>query len=102
MLKTVIEMGSFVLLLGTMKGMGREVDCEVLARKEYLPANSHRGQWVYEYSQYSVLKAPEDLPDGAYTVLTSDGHTICTTKQGGFWLAGPTRKPGDVDLPKPA
>ena len=102
MLRTVIEMGSFVLLLGTMKGMGREVDCEVLARKEYLPANSNRGKWVYEYSPYSVLKAPDDLPDGTYTVTTSDGHIISTTKQGGIWLAAPARIPGDADLPKPA
>jgi hypothetical protein len=85
-----------------MKGMGREEDCEVLARKEYLPANNNRGKWAYEYSQCSVLQAPDDLPDGTYTVITSDGHAIPATKQGGIWLAGPARKPGDVDLPKPA
>jgi hypothetical protein len=85
-----------------MKGMGREVDCEVLARKNYLPPSSGRAKWAYEYSQCSVLQAPDDLPDGTYTVITSDGHTILTAKQGGLWLVGPVQKPGGKPLQRPA
>ena len=98
----VIEMGSIVLVVGTIKGMGREADCEVLARKEDLPATANRGKWTYEYSQCSVLKAPSDLPDGAYAVMTSDGQTFSTNKHGGLCLPGPAGTLGDAGLQKPA
>ena len=60
-------------------GAGREVKCEVLARRQSPDLGP-------EYSEGFVLNAPADLPEGHYLVVF-DRHTLPATKQRGLWLS---------------
>jgi hypothetical protein len=73
-------MRSVVLIHGLLSGMGREAVCEMLAMKEPLPHNSQT-----LFSRCSVIEAPQDLPDGDYTVSFSD-YIVSTKKECGLWL----------------
>lgn len=70
--------GNVVLLPATIAGMERKADCEVLARRlgiEPLPV----------FSDCSVIGAPEDWPDGDYTIEFEKVRAT-VTKQRGLWM----------------
>ncbi len=73
-------MRSVVLIHGLLKGMGREVPCEMLAMKESVSGTSSA-----VYSRCSVIDAPQDLPDGDYTVVFN-GSIVSARKEGGLWV----------------
>ncbi len=59
--------------------MDREAPCHVYARWEQTNGSPY-------YSEGVVLKAPADLPDGAYVAMF-DGHSLGVTKKLGIWLS---------------
>jgi len=81
---TGMYMGSVVLLRAILKGMGHEVECDVIARRfssdtrEIVPPAS-------KYSNCSVLTAPKDLPDGEYTVHL-DTVIFTAVRRSGHWF----------------
>jgi hypothetical protein len=76
----VMDMRSVVLMHGLLRGMGREVPCELLAIKESTADLSDAS-----YSRCSVIEAPENLPDGDYSVVFAT-HIVAAKKEGGLWL----------------
>ena len=68
--------GAAVLIPGVLRGMGCEVKCEVLARKQSPDLGP-------EYSEGFVLNAPADLPEGDYLVVF-DRHTCRPPNSAGF------------------
>ena len=77
---------SIVLLRGSLHGMEREAECEVLARKLGFTWSVESGKSVAVYTDCSVITAPSDLPDGEYCV-NFDGHIVAVTRQRGHWLS---------------
>jgi hypothetical protein len=75
-------MGTVVLLRAILKGMGREVECEVIAWRSSADAANTP---LSKYSSCSVLNAPADLPDGEYTIHL-DSQDIPTLRRRGLWL----------------
>ncbi|MFZ0274718.1 MAG: hypothetical protein WB524_13815 [Acidobacteriaceae bacterium] len=73
-------MRSVVLIHGLLKGMGREEPCEMLAMKE---SQSEAG--AANYFRCSVIDAPQDLPDGTYSVAFN-GYVVFARKEGGLWI----------------
>lgn len=80
-------MGMIVLVSGELHGMGRTVPCGLVALRQSVPGgqNSRRLIPDHVYSDYGVIEAPADLPDGEYTVQIGK-HKLNTTKQRGIWL----------------
>lgn len=79
-------MGMIVLVRGSLQGMGREVECEVVAMKRTI-VNSPRSrpQFNEVYSDCGIVDAPGDLPDGEYTVRV--GNQLFSTKlRRGLWF----------------
>jgi hypothetical protein len=77
-------MGSVVLLPALLKGMGHEVDCEVIARR--LPhETSETLSSLITYSDCRVLTAPSDLPDGEYAIHLNS-QVIPTLRRRGKWI----------------
>jgi hypothetical protein len=77
-------MGTVVLLRAILKGMGHEVECDVIARR-LAPDPRERVSLTSKYSDCSVLTAPTDLPDGEYTVHMDSG-AFTAFKRSGHWL----------------
>jgi hypothetical protein len=77
-------MRSVVLIRGVLRGMGFETRCEMVAFKVTHPDSSRP-----IYTHWSVIDAPADLPDGAYTVSFED-RTVAVRREGGLWLAANT------------
>jgi hypothetical protein len=76
--------GTVVLLRAILKGMGREVECEVIAWRS--PADAaNTASSLSKCSRYSVLNVPSDLPDGEYTIHL-DSQVIPTLRRRGLWL----------------
>jgi hypothetical protein len=71
--------GSAVLLTASLRGMGREANCDLLARKQ--PPDLGPG-----YTWASIVNAPSDLPDGEYQVIF-DRHMLRATKERDQWLS---------------
>jgi hypothetical protein len=71
-----------VLIKGTMRGMGHEAACEVLATKSVEPEASRP-----IYSHCAVIESPSDLPDGDYEVEFAD-EVALTRLQDGCWQVG--------------
>ena len=88
-------MRSVVLIRGLLKGMGREVPCDMLALKD---ATSETGLAVY--SKCCVIDAPMDLPDGIYAV-TFSGQVAAARREGGLWLPEGTTSPLQIE-PRPS
>lgn len=89
-----VTSSSIVLLSGMLRGMGREAQCEILARR--LNTASHNSPHSTDrYLECSVLTAPRDLPDGDYLAYF-DGHSLVATLARGVWSSrGPAvRDPG--------
>ena len=78
-------MGMIVLVRGSLQGMGREVECEVVAMKRTIINPPRvRPQIKEVYSDCGVVDAPSDLPDGNYTVRV--GNQFFNAKlQRGLW-----------------
>ena len=68
-----------VLLKGTLRGMGREAECELLATKSVVPGTSRP-----TYSHCAVIEAPIDLLDGDYEMEFAD-EVALTHLQDGSW-----------------
>lgn len=69
---------SAILLEGVLTGMGREAQCEILVWQE-------RRSSLRPYSQFRVIAAPLDLPDGAY-VVAFHSRAFPTAKERGWWV----------------
>lgn len=69
-----------VFLNGKLTGMGREAPCTISAIKVSLPGTAE-----YAYTRCEVYRAPDDLPEGTYTI-EFDGQSEQLKKSGGFWL----------------
>ena len=84
--------GVIALVRGQLRGMHREATCELLARKRPLPGAGQFGMRRYEYTQFSIVQAPADFPDGKYTVTTEDGQELPVTKLHGLWMIEKTER----------
>lgn len=83
-------MGMIVLVRGSLEGMGREAECEVVAMKRTIIDEQRLRPHISEvYSDCGVLNAPSDLPDGEYTVRVGD-QVFSTRRRRGLWL-GPAQ-----------
>lgn len=72
---------SVILVAGTVRGMGRECDCEMVALRESDPLTRR-----ITFTRCSVIATDVDLPDGDYTVTFRDGKAR-VRREGGLWLA---------------
>ena len=70
--------GKAVLVHGSVRGMQRQENCDVIARRR----NRETG---FEYVGGFIVNAPPDLPEGEYQV-EFEGHTMRATKRGGHWI----------------
>lgn len=70
-----------VLLAGRLIGMGRDESCLVGATKV-----TALGSSSFTFVRCSIQNAPDDLPEGQYT-LNFIGRTEAMKKVGGVWLA---------------
>jgi hypothetical protein len=82
--RTEKYMGTVVLLRAILKGMGREVECEVIARKSF-SGTRETVPPAAKYSNCSILTAPPDLPDGEY-VIHLDSSVFPALRRSGLWL----------------
>ena len=73
-------MRSVVLIHGLLRGMGHEEPCEMLAMKETQPENG-----APFFSRCSVIEAPQDLPNGVYTVSFGN-YLVPARKDSGLWI----------------
>jgi len=76
-----------VLVRGTIRGMGRRGPCELLVRRQ-----RRAGSTAFEYTQWTVLSAPADLPDGNYVVTTEDGYNFHVTRAHRIWRQASPRR----------
>lgn len=95
-MKDYLDQGAITLVRGFLRGMGREAVCELLARKRPLPGTDRSGTRRYEYSQFSIVQAPSDFPDGDYTVTTEDKQQLPVTKFRGLWMIQETEESGSA------
>lgn len=84
-----------VLLPGRLKGMGREAECELMAKR-----SSSRGAEAFTYSEPVVIQAPTDLPEGSYT-LHFENFSTPVLHTGVLWLVS-TPPAADAEAGKPA
>jgi hypothetical protein len=79
-------MGMIVLVRGSLQGMGREVECEVVAMKRTI-INPPKARPLFDdiYSDCGVIDAPADLPDGEYTVRVGN-QFFSTRLHRGLWI----------------
>lgn len=77
-------MGSVVLLRALLRGMGREVECELMARKSTAGVVA-QGSSVVNYLDCRILTAPSDLPDGEYAIHIGS-QVIPVLRRRGQWL----------------
>ena len=77
--------GSIILLHGKLRGMDREAECDILARRvdDSDPRFLHR---LFRYFECSILTAPADLPDGDYIAYFA-GQSVVATRTRGLWLS---------------
>lgn len=85
--------GTIVLVRGMLRGMGREAECELLARRNRSPEPDADGVRRYSYTGWQVLQAPSDFPDGEYTVTTTHGDLVPVVKTGVLWVARSASEP---------
>lgn len=96
-MKDYLGKGAIALVRGLLRGMGREAACELLARKRPLPGVDQFGTRRYEFTQFSIVQAPADFPDGDYTVTTDDGQELPVSKFRGLWIIQKTEPSGGTD-----
>jgi hypothetical protein len=71
-----------VFVEGVLKGMNLEAPCTVRAVKVSMPRLD-----IWEYVSADIVRAPNDLPFGAYSVLF-EGRTMKVKKTAQGWIAG--------------
>lgn len=71
-----------VLMKGTLRGMGHEAPCELIATKTVLPEATQP-----VYSHCAIIEAPRELPDGDYEIEFA-GEIAVTKRHGGSWMVG--------------
>ena len=71
-----------VLLEGVLRGMDLEAPCTIRAVKVSLPQLD-----IWEYVAADVVRAPSDLPDGAYEV-SFEGRKMRFRKTSQGWISG--------------
>ena len=79
-------MGTLTLLEGSLRGVGVEAKCEVLARRLSISAASRPLQRPYAYTDCTVIGSPANLPAGEYIVYF-DGHRFAVTSRRGLLLS---------------
>lgn len=79
--------GTFHLCSGSVAGMGREADCELMARRLTIFESRLLPSVLYE--DCLILDAPADLPDGDYKVRFSGYRTVATKRHGIWFACGP-------------
>lgn len=79
-----MKAGHLVFLPAVLYGMGQTVQCDVLARRHTTISNRQKPQFEYVYSYWSVVGAPDGLPDGDYRVSFA-GVTVEATRLEGNW-----------------
>ena len=79
-------LGTLTLLKGNLKGFGVEADCEVLARRLSIDADSRLMQRPHVYTDCWVIGAPAELPAGEYVVYF-DGYSFAARTQRGLWFS---------------
>ena len=100
---TVVPMtGTIVLVRGTLRGLGRQAECELLARRNQSPELDSDGNRRYTFTGWQVLTAPSDFPDGEYTATTTQGDLVPVVKTGALWVAGTTSQPATPPREKSA
>lgn len=77
--------GTLVLLHGLVRGMGQEVDVEVLTRRVQ-DHNEGSSLPAYKYVDCTVIGGPANLPDGDY-IVSFAGFSAITTRRYGLWLS---------------
>jgi hypothetical protein len=78
----MVSIREAVLVSGTLKGMNHQVPCMVRAVKVSLPNLD-----ILKYVRADIVRAPSELPDGAYNV-SFEGRTMSVKKIAGNWEAG--------------
>lgn len=78
--------GSPGLVKGVLRGMGREKSCELLLERRPLTPVQFLSGIRHAQIEWTLLRAPLGLPDGDYTVTTSEGHHFRATRVNGFWI----------------
>jgi hypothetical protein len=87
-----VNRGTVVLLDGHVKGMGKQADCQVLARRLWVYGEETDSLRILTYTDCSVIGAPAELPDGKYLVEFEE-YSALAARHKGFWLSfgPPTR-----------
>lgn len=75
-----------MLVRGTLRGMNRELECDVLLCGQPQPRGAFLRKKQHSMPEWTLLRAPLDLPDGEYTVTTSHGIVFHAKRTDGFWL----------------
>lgn len=92
---------SAVSLFGTIRGMGRSEVCELLLEQRPVPGPEFLTRRWPPNMEWTLLRAPLDLPDGDYAVTTAYGHTFHAARVSGFWIhqdtADPPQTPPESD-----
>lgn len=80
-------MGMIVLVRGSLKGMNRVAECEVVAMKRTI-VNTRKSRNHYDevYTEFAIVEAPPDLPDGEYLVRVGR-QTLSAHLCRGLWLS---------------
>lgn len=84
---------SAVSLSGTIRGMGRSEVCELLLEQRPVAGPEFLTRRWPPNIEWTLLRAPLDLPDGDYTVTTADGHRFHAARVSGFWIHRDTVDP---------
>ena len=88
-----------------VRGMGREEACELLLNEKPISLAEFIAGVRQASMEWTLLRAPLDLPDGEYTVTAADGQQFRATRSNGFWihqdLSEPLLKASDVDMAGP-
>lgn len=90
---------------GILRGMGREAACELLLEKKPVSLAEFLAGVRQPSTEWTLLRAPLDLPDGEYCVITPQGHHFRAIRVNGFWihrdLSDPPRPVPDRDTTGP-
>lgn len=78
--------GSVGPVKAILRGMGRETVCELLLERRPLTPAEFLSGIRHAQLEWTLLRAPLNLPDGDYTVTTPDGERLRATRLNGFWI----------------